>query len=110
MNESKTNITLNYQEPSTTTPDKTIVTPEKSETTGTSIGGKKGNKLSIDADVDADAKIKLPKIKLPEIITDANNDGTAIGRGIRKFKKKRKEKKIARNVAKGNCPPCPPCD
>jgi hypothetical protein len=113
MNTSNTNITLSYQEPSTTTPDQTIVTPEKKETTGTSIGGQTGKKIGVDVDADIKGKlpkIKLPKIKLPEIITDANNDGTAIGRGIRKFKKKRKEKKIAKNVARGNCPPCPPCD
>lgn len=113
MNTSNTNITLSYQEPSTTTPDQTIVTPEKKETTGTSIGGQTGKKIGVDVAADIDAKlpkIKLPKIKLPEIITDANNDGTAIGRGIRKFKKKRKEKKIAKNVARGNCPPCPPCN
>ena len=113
MNTSNTNITLSYQEPSTTTPEQTIVTPEKKETTGTSIGGQTGKKIGVDVAADIDAKlpkIKLPKIKLPEIITDANNDGTAIGRGIRKFKKKRKEKKIAKNVARGNCPPCPPCN
>ena len=94
-------------------PEQTIVTPEKKETTGTSIGGQTGKKIGVDVAADIDAKlpkIKLPKIKLPEIITDANNDGTAIGRGIRKFKKKRKEKKIAKNVARGNCPPCPPCN
>lgn len=102
-------VTVNYQTPSTSTPSTTTTTVDEGSKVG-NFGGQTGNKLSIDADVDADAKIKLPKIKLPEIITDANNDGTAIGRGIKKFKKKRKERKIARNVAKGNCPPCPPCE
>jgi hypothetical protein len=118
MNESKTNISLSYQEPSTTTPDQTIVTKEKKETTGTSIGGKKGKKIGVDVDADISAnlpkikapKIKLPKIKLPEVITDANNDGNVITRTVDKIKKKRKEKKVAKNVARGNCPPCPPCE
>jgi len=118
LNESKTNITLNYQEPSTTTADQTIVTPEKSETTGTSIGGKTGKKIGVDVDADIKGnlpkitlpKITLPKIKLPEVITDANNDGNVVTRTVDKIKKKRKERKTARNVAKGNCPPCPPCE
>lgn len=118
MNTSNTNISLSYQEPSTTTPDQTIVTKEKKETTGTSIGGKKGKKIGVDVDADISAnlpkikapKIKLPKIKLPEVITDANNDGNVITRTVDKIKKKRKEKKIAKNVARGNCPPCPPCE
>lgn len=108
IDESKTSITLNYQEPSITTPEQTIVTPEKKETTGTSIGGKKGKKIGVDADVDI--KANLPKFTLPEVITDANNDGNVVTRTVDKIKKKRKEKKIARNVARGNCPPCPPCE
>lgn len=118
MNTSNTNISLSFQEPSTTTPDQTIVTKEKKETTGTSIGGKKGKKIAVDVDADISAnlpkikapKIKLPKIKLPEVITDANNDGNVITRTVDKIKKKRKEKKVAKNVARGNCPPCPPCE
>jgi hypothetical protein len=101
MNDSSTNISLSYQEPSTTTPDQTIVTPEKKETIGTSIGGNDGKKISVDADVDI--KGKLPKIKLPKI-------GKIVGNFVDKTKDKIKKKKTARNVRKGNCPPCPPCD
>ena len=106
-------VTVNYETPSTTSPDQTIVTPEKSETTGTSIGGNTGKKINVGVDADIKGKlpkIKLPKLTLPEVITDANNDGNVVTRTVDKIKKKRKERKTARNVAKGNCPPCPPCE
>lgn len=106
-------VTVNYETPSTTTPDQTIVTPETKETTGERFGGQKGKKINVAVDADIKGKlpkIKLPKLTLPEVITDANKDGNVVSRTVDKIKKKRKERKTARNVAKGNCPPCPPCE
>ena len=91
------NVTVNYQTPSTT---KTSTSSEV-----TNLGGKKGRKVSIDADVDADAKIKLPKIgKFVTGLVDK------VGDSIEKGKQKRKKKKQQRNQSRGNCPPCPPCN
>ena len=71
----------------------------------TNLGGKKGRKVSIDADVDADAKIKLPKIG--KFVTGSVDK---VGDSIEKGKQKRKKKKQQRNQSRGNCPPCPPCN
>ena len=89
--------TLSYM-----TNDETKVTPSSTETLSSSSSDdltkkkKRGVNVSVDADVDA--KVKLPKI------------GKIIGNFVDKTKKKIKDKTTARNVRKGNCPPCPPCD
>ena len=89
------------------TNDQTKVTPASTETSSTSSSDdltkkkKRGVKVSVDADVDA--KVKGPKIKLPKI-------GKIVGDFVDKTKQKIKEKKTSRNVRKGNCPPCPPCN
>ena len=91
------NVTVNYQ------------TPDREETSTssevTNLGGKKGKKLSIAADVDADAKIKLPKIgKFVTGLVDK------VGDSIERGKQKRKTRRQQRNKSRGNCPPCPPCN
>lgn len=89
------------------TPDETKVTPASTETSSSSSSDdltktkNRGLKVSVDADVDA--KVKGPKIKLPKI-------GKIVGDFVDKTKEKIKKKKTERNVRKGNCPPCPPCN
>ncbi len=89
------------------TNDETKVTPSSTSTSSTESSDdltkkkKRGVNVSVDADVDA--KVKAPKIKLPKI-------GEIVGNFVDKTKEKIKKKKTARNVRKGNCPPCPPCE
>ncbi len=102
QNSSSFGGTLSYM-----TDDETKITPASTETSTSSSSDdltkkkKRGVKVSVDADVDA--KIKGPKIKLPKI-------GKIVGDFVDKTKEKIKKKKTERNVRKGNCPPCPPCN
>ena len=103
MNESKTNITLEYQTPSTTT-----TTVDEGSKVG-SFGGKTGNKLSIDADVDADAKIKLPKLGIGKAIKTGIDKITG---NTEKGRQRRAKRDKIKKIRKGGdvCPPCPPCN
>ena len=102
QNSSSFGGTLSYM-----TNDETKVTPSTTSTSSTESSDdltkkkKRGVKVSVDADIDA--KVKGPKIKLPKI-------GKIVGDFVDKTKDKIKKKKTARNVRKGNCPPCPPCE
>ena len=79
------NVTVNYQTPSTT---KTSTSSEV-----TNLGGKKGRKVSIDADVDADAKIKLPKIG--KFVTGlVDKVGDSIEKGTKKKEKETTKKSV----------------